>query len=96
MNMELEEEGSSSQEGSQEVLCPPNSCPVCLSDLDDCQLGRPNSCSHLFCLNCIKEWSKVRFLISSLVTSLIRFSFFYKRMSIPVQWIEYPLIIFLC
>ncbi len=48
---------------SLEYVCPPNSCPVCLSDLDDCQLGRPECCSHLFCQNCIIEWSKVRLFL---------------------------------
>ena len=50
----MAEEGTSG-----EILCPPNSCPVCLSVLADHQLGKPENCTHLFCLSCIFEWSKV-------------------------------------
>ncbi|XP_032222510.1 PHD and RING finger domain-containing protein 1 isoform X3 [Nematostella vectensis] len=33
-------------------------CPVCLMSLSEQKLGTPNSCMHVFCLECILEWSK--------------------------------------
>jgi len=34
-----------------------NICPICLSPLAF-KKGRPNTCYHIFCLNCIQIWSK--------------------------------------
>ena len=34
-------------------------CPICLLEFDDQLIGQPENCRHLFCLDCIKEWSKV-------------------------------------
>ena len=35
-------------------------CPVCLMSLKEQLLGTPNNCPHVFCFDCIQEWSKVR------------------------------------
>lgn len=35
-------------------------CPICLTKLKKCELGKPNSCTHYFCLSCIQEWAKVK------------------------------------
>lgn len=35
-------------------------CPVCLMSFKEQLLGTPNNCSHVFCFECIQEWSKVR------------------------------------
>jgi hypothetical protein len=34
-------------------------CPVCLNRIRDQDIGTPESCDHVFCLDCIQEWSKV-------------------------------------
>lgn len=36
------------------------SCPICLNAFRDQAVGTPQSCAHYFCLDCIVEWSKVR------------------------------------
>lgn len=36
-------------------------CPICLSSYRDQSSGNPDVCEHRFCLECIEEWSKVRF-----------------------------------
>lgn len=33
-------------------------CPVCLMSLKEQLLGTPNNCPHVFCYECIQEWSK--------------------------------------
>jgi len=33
-------------------------CPICLIEFTDQLVGQPENCQHLFCLDCIKEWSK--------------------------------------
>ena len=35
-------------------------CPICLMTLKGQKLGKPNCCQHIFCLDCIQEWAKVR------------------------------------
>lgn len=35
-------------------------CPICLNRIEKEDICRPNHCSHMFCLKCIKEWSKVK------------------------------------
>lgn len=37
-------------------------CPICLSSYRDQNSGNPDVCEHRFCLECIEEWSKVRFI----------------------------------
>lgn len=39
------------------------SCPICLNAFRDQAVGTPQSCAHYFCLDCIVEWSKVRWLL---------------------------------
>ena len=34
-------------------------CSICLIEFTDQLVGQPENCNHLFCLDCIKEWSKV-------------------------------------
>lgn len=34
-------------------------CPICLIEFTDQIIGQPGSCKHLFCFECVKEWSKV-------------------------------------
>ena len=36
-------------------------CPICLSEFKKQRIGQPENCRHLFCSDCIKEWSKVSF-----------------------------------
>ena len=38
-------------------------CPICLLQFTDQLIGQPENCRHLFCLDCIKEWSKVCVLL---------------------------------
>ncbi|XP_075975646.1 uncharacterized protein LOC142976245 isoform X2 [Anticarsia gemmatalis] len=33
-------------------------CSICLMRFTDQQVGTPQSCEHIFCLDCITEWSK--------------------------------------
>lgn len=33
-------------------------CSICLLRFKDQQVGTPESCEHIFCLDCITEWSK--------------------------------------
>ena len=36
------------------------SCPICLSLFENNQLiSTPDSCKHMFCVECLQEWSKV-------------------------------------
>jgi len=49
------EETSSESDGDTDVP----RCPICLRRLLNQRIGVPESCTHSFCLECIKEWSKV-------------------------------------
>lgn len=40
------------------------SCPICLNAFRGQAVGTPEDCAHYFCLDCIVEWSKVRWLLS--------------------------------
>ncbi|KAJ8915230.1 hypothetical protein NQ315_015453 [Exocentrus adspersus] len=33
-------------------------CPICLISFKTQEIGTPESCDHMFCLECIQEWSK--------------------------------------
>lgn len=33
-------------------------CAICLSEFAFQKLGSPDCCDHIFCLDCIKKWSK--------------------------------------
>jgi hypothetical protein len=33
-------------------------CPICLVTLSEQEVGTPDSCDHIFCVRCLKEWSK--------------------------------------
>ncbi|KAJ8961793.1 hypothetical protein NQ318_021395 [Aromia moschata] len=33
-------------------------CPICLLSFKTQEIGTPESCDHVFCLECIQEWSK--------------------------------------
>ena len=35
-----------------------DACTICLQRLKDQLLGRPNCCAHVFCAECIIEWSQ--------------------------------------
>lgn len=43
------------------------SCPICLNTFRGQVVGTPQSCAHYFCLDCIVEWSKVRWLLSAVL-----------------------------
>jgi len=34
-------------------------CPICLARLGMQCVGSPETCDHIFCLDCILEWAKV-------------------------------------
>jgi PHD and RING finger domain-containing protein 1 len=34
-------------------------CPICLVTIGEQELGTPDSCDHIFCVICLKEWSKI-------------------------------------
>ena len=51
-------ESCSSSSGDEDT----EHCPICLLKLKLQPVGRPELCKHLFCLSCITQWSKVRFL----------------------------------
>lgn len=63
-----DEEGDSSDEDSGEETedyefeedGDTETCPICLDRLRDQDVGTPESCDHVFCLDCIQEWAKVR------------------------------------
>lgn len=46
------------------------SCPICLNAFRDQAVGTPENCAHYFCLDCIMEWSKVRWLLFRLLPPL--------------------------
>ncbi|CAL1296003.1 unnamed protein product [Larinioides sclopetarius] len=48
-----EASGISSDEGGEK-----ESCPICLNRFIGQDLGIPESCDHIFCLECIREWAK--------------------------------------
>ncbi|XP_044258183.1 PHD and RING finger domain-containing protein 1 isoform X2 [Tribolium madens] len=33
-------------------------CPICLISFTNQEIGTPESCDHMFCVDCIQEWSK--------------------------------------
>lgn len=33
-------------------------CPICLLSFKSQEIGTPETCDHMFCLECIQEWSK--------------------------------------
>lgn len=33
-------------------------CPICLLSFKQQEIGTPESCDHMFCLECLQEWSK--------------------------------------
>lgn len=43
---------SDSSEGNSEK------CSICLMRFTDQEVGTPQTCEHIFCLDCITEWSK--------------------------------------
>lgn len=49
------------------------SCPICLNTFRGQVVGTPQSCAHYFCLDCIVEWSKVRWLLSGVLPPSGRF-----------------------
>ncbi|GFO08457.1 PHD and RING finger domain-containing protein 1, partial [Plakobranchus ocellatus] len=48
----VEAEGASSGDETSDR------CPICLNRLRQQDVGMPETCDHLFCLECIQEWSK--------------------------------------
>ncbi|VDO14790.1 unnamed protein product [Rodentolepis nana] len=36
-----------------------NQCPICLEEIK-AQIGMLGGCKHIFCYDCIKEWSKIK------------------------------------
>eukprot|EP00112_Aurelia_sp_Birch-Aquarium-sp1_P005163 Seg1585.12 transcript_id=Seg1585.12/GoldUCD/mRNA.D3Y31 product="PHD and RING finger domain-containing protein 1" protein_id=Seg1585.12/GoldUCD/D3Y31 len=47
------------KEGAEEDLNDiQTDCPICLSEFIKQRIGQPENCRHLFCSDCIKEWSK--------------------------------------
>lgn len=51
---------SPSQTGNVSDMSDGNSekCPICLLTFSNQDIGTPESCEHLFCADCITEWSK--------------------------------------
>ena len=47
------EEGESKENEDNDL------CPICLGDFEDQMIGIPESCKHIFCADCIEEWTKV-------------------------------------
>ena len=45
------------------------SCPICMLPLGKRKVGTPEMCDHLFCLECILEWSKVRITCASTISA---------------------------
>ncbi|KAI8781279.1 PHD and RING finger domain-containing protein 1 [Biomphalaria glabrata] len=58
---EDEEDGGSDTEDAAESSGDENCdrCPICLNRLRNQDMGTPESCDHVFCLECIQEWAKV-------------------------------------
>ncbi len=56
-----EEDGDDADEGEWEAFDEDSEekCPVCLDNFFDKEVGTPESCDHVFCLECILEWSRV-------------------------------------
>lgn len=40
-----------------------NMCPICLGEFTDQMVGIPENCVHMFCIECIQEWTKVNFTV---------------------------------
>ncbi|GIY86854.1 PHD and RING finger domain-containing protein 1 [Caerostris extrusa] len=51
-------EGQSTTKTSPSQNAEEECCPVCLNDFIGQDLGVPENCEHMFCLECIKEWAK--------------------------------------
>ena len=51
------------------------SCPICLNGLRDQDVGTPESCDHIFCLECIVEWSKVLMHCRTLLRYIVNWCF---------------------
>jgi PHD and RING finger domain-containing protein 1 len=32
-------------------------CPICLTTLKAQEVGKPDTCDHLFCMGCLEQWS---------------------------------------
>lgn len=65
-SMEVSSQSSSSEEsgdeseGVQSDMSDGQSekCPICLNKFQGQAMGTPESCDHIFCLECIQEWAK--------------------------------------
>lgn len=42
-------------------------CAICLSRFKEQDTGQPSSCEHIYCLECIDEWSKVSTLTNKIL-----------------------------
>ena len=67
--------GKNSAKKSNEDEMLQTECPICLLEFSDQLIGRPESCRHLFCSDCIKEWSKVTNLLLFIPFSFWDFCF---------------------
>ena len=47
---------ASDSDGDEEA----DKCPICLNRFREQDVGTPEACDHIFCLECIQEWAKVR------------------------------------
>lgn len=84
-NMESAIESSLSPSKSVPALSIPKCCPVCMRKLKKCELGKPATCSHVFCFICLYEWSKVSYCNDTLCKVKSSFCFYLFHM-IPVLY----------
>ncbi|KAH9494768.1 PHD and RING finger domain-containing protein 1 [Bulinus truncatus] len=54
---EIESDKEKAMESSDDENC--DRCPICLNRLRTQDMGTPESCDHVFCLECIQEWARV-------------------------------------
>jgi hypothetical protein len=54
--MQLTSELVSDSDGDETAV----RCPICLARLGLQCVGSPETCDHIFCLDCILEWAKVQ------------------------------------
>ena len=54
-NTQLASEMLSESDGDETTM----RCPICLARLGMQCVGSPETCDHIFCLDCILEWAKV-------------------------------------
>ena len=54
------EENDDEESKTQQQQRPENTCTICIESISRASRATINCCEHEFCLDCIKEWSKIK------------------------------------